>query len=336
MKKLRLLLFSMFVFLAIGILNGCGEGNTDNNDEKKTTFTIGHVEPENGSYQKGLEKFKDLVEEESEGSMEVEIHGNGALGDGDEELVQKVSNGTIDMAPVASPGISSSVPEIGLLTIPYMFEDQDHWEKVMSGDVGDELKDIVEEKGDIKVLDWQIRGVRNYFGNKPVKSPEDLKGVKVRLLDDPAIFDVWKSWGANPTSVPASEQYQALQNKVMDAAEADFINIYTNKYYEVISDISLTEHNILTSVFTMNPSTFDKLSEDEQKIVEEAGIEASEYQWKIDKEQNEEDMKKLEEEGVEINEVNKEEFVNSVDDIRDEFIEDYGLEEIGNEILEQK
>lgn len=345
MKRFIFSMTLIAILFGVGFIYGCSnstggqdeseeaENAKNENVEEKTILVVGHTEPENGSYQGGLEKFKELVEDESGGTIEVQIHANGSLGAGDGELIQKVSSGTIDMTTVAAPGLSQSVPEVGLLSVPYMFEGRDHWEEVIDGEVGDEYIDIIESSTDMKVLGWQIRGVRNYFGNTPINFPEDLKGIKIRLMDDPSIFKIWSSWGANPTSVPASEQYQALQNGVMDAAEADFINIYTNKYHEVTSHISLTEHSVLTSLFIMNQSNFDELSEKQQTAVEKAGIEASKYQREVDRDLNEKYLEQLKEEGVEINEVNKEEFKNSIEDERQEIIEEYELEEMGKKIL---
>jgi tripartite ATP-independent transporter DctP family solute receptor len=304
-------------------------------EQSKITLVAAHVEPTAGAYQAGMEKFKEVVERESNGSIEVEIHPNGALGGNDDELVQKLQTGTVDLITVAPGFLSQAVNEVGLFSAPYLFKDRDHWAKVLNGEVGQEMSDIIESKTDFKVLGFWIRGVRSYFGSKPVETPEDLQGIKIRVQNSPAIIKTWESFGAQPASVAFNELYQALQTGVVDAGENDFTNIYQMKFYEVAPNISLTEHEFLTPAFLMSQQKFDQLTEEQQQAIEKAAIEATKAEVEIDRKLNEESLQKLKEHGTNINKLDKEPFIQKTEEVRNEIAKQLGLEEMIQKIMQE-
>lgn len=339
MKKWGQLFISTTLLLAV-TLQGCSSSPSSQKDVgeagevRKVTLVAAHVEPKEGAYQAGMEKFKEVVEKESNGSIEVQIHSHGALGGNDDELVQKMQTGTVDLIASAPGFLSQSVPEVGLFSLPYLFKDREHWSETLDGDVGKEMSAFIEGKTDFKVLGFWIRGVRSYFGTKPVETPEDLKGIKIRTQSSPANLETWKSFGAQPASVAFNELYQAIQNKVVDAAENDFTNIYQMKFYEVSPYISLTEHEFLTPAFLMSQKKFDQLTDEQKKAVEIASIEATKAQREMDRKLAEESLQKLKENGATINQVEKEKFVQLTEPVRQKIAKNLGLEDMVQKIMQ--
>ncbi|MBZ4655311.1 MAG: transporter substrate-binding protein [Peptococcaceae bacterium] len=339
MRKWGIALLVLLLSLSL-VLAGCG-GSKPAPEAKKPEapktikIVAAHVTPKDGVYQKGMEKFKEIVEKESNGTMTVEIHPNGELGGNEDQLVQKMQTGTVDLI-VASPGfMAQTVKEIDLFSLLYLFKGWDHWAKVMDGEVGQKMTKIVEDKTDFKVLGYWTCGVREYFGSKPVTKPEDLKNMKIRVQNSPAIKDTWVAFGAQPASVAFNELYQALQNKVVDAAENDPVNIFQMKFHEVSPYISLTNHDVATRLFLMSDKKFQSLSDEQKKIIEKAAVEATKEERKVDRQFFDDYLAKLKAAGAKVNEVDTAPFIKATEPIRAKYAKDLGLEDFLKKISEQ-
>lgn len=322
--------------------NSQSDSSLENNDsqqgrtEEKVELVAAHVTAVDTPYDLAMNKFKDIVEEESNGTITVSVHPAGELGGNEDELVQKMSTGTVDLA-VAAPGfMAQTVKEVDFIAVPYLFQDYDHWVNVVDGEVGQELTEIVEEQTQFKVMGYWKAGIRDTFGNKPIEKPSDLEGVKIRVQDSPVINKVWSTFGAQPTGVAFNELYQALQNKVVDAAENDFTNILAMKFHEVAPYISLTEHDVATRFFLMSGDKFESLSDDQKEIIEKAAEEATAYEREVDNELAQESLEELKAGGAEIIEVDKESFIELVQPIQDEVAQGLGLEHLLEKVRELK
>ncbi|WP_181833203.1 TRAP transporter substrate-binding protein [Bacillus taeanensis] len=325
--------------LMISMLAACGSqesATTGSEAEKSVKIIAAHVTDEGSPYQVGMEKFKEVVEAETNGSVTVEIHPNGELGGNEDELVQKMATGSVDVI-VSSPGfMAQTAPEVDFFAMPYMFASYDHWNTVVDSEVGQAVSSKIEEKTDFKVLGYWSAGIRNYYGQKPVEKPADLKNVKVRVQNSPVVKDTWSAFGAQPAHVAWNELYQALQNGVVDAAENDFTNYFLSKQYEVAPKMSLTEHDVATRLFFMTSTKFENLSKEQQEAVIKAGNEASKAEREADLKLGEEYKQKLLDEGVEINEVEKTPFVESTEEIRVQTAEKLGMSELYEKVKETK
>jgi len=231
MKKLLSIPFLILLAFAV-ILTGCGndkatdnDGDTKQPEAEKIKIVAAHnqTSPEN-PYQDGLLAFKEVAESESNGLIEVEVHA-GTLGTDEAELVQKLQLGAADIVLV-SPGFMSQtgIKEIDLLALPYLFDSYDHWEKVIDGEVGEEMADLINENSnnDFKLIGYWSAGVRHYYGKKPLDSIEDLKGMTIRTQTSGVVAEYWQNIGAIPTSVAWGELYQALSQNVVDSAENSY------------------------------------------------------------------------------------------------------------------
>lgn len=328
MKRWVVALFSaVFAVTAAGCAASDSLGESGN-----VKLIAAHVTDEKSPYQLGMETFKEVVEKESGGTIQVEIHPNGQLGGNEDELVQKMASGSVDVT-VAAPGfMAQTIPEMEFFAMPYLFENLEHWGKVVDGDVGEQVAGIIGDKTDFEVLGYWTAGVRNYYGFRPIEKPEDLKGVKIRVQNSPVIKDTWSAYGAQPTHVAWNELYQALQNKVVDASENDFTNIYQSKQHEVAKYLSLTEHDIATRLFMISQQKFESLTEDQQQAILTAAEAATAAEREADIQLADESRAKLEEEGVTINEVDKAPFVEKTKAIRERTAERIGLTELYEQV----
>ncbi|MDD3057567.1 MAG: TRAP transporter substrate-binding protein [Sphaerochaeta sp.] len=310
-----------FVFLLVISLVGSlafANGTSEKASQGPVKIIAAHVNSLESSYQSGMVAFKEELERISNGTMTVEVHANGALGGGEEELVQKMATGTVDVI-VASPNFLAQVePRADIFSLPYLFADTEHWLKTTNGEPGREIAELIDNNTDFKVLGYWMCGVRSYFGTRPVTSKADFAGVKIRVHSSPVVQKSWQALGAQPANVAYNELYQGLQNKVIDAAEQDLGNIYLQKFYEAGKYISLTEHDIATRFFLIGGKKFKTLTDEQQKWVQEAGAYASKIEHEADLALSADSRAKLEKAGAIFNTVDKETFIALTEPVRQE------------------
>lgn len=200
MKRSKLVCLSLSLLVSIGLLAGCGGEKKEAGKASETVLKIGHVEPEDRSTHKALLNFKKKVEERSKGSLKIEIYPNGALG-GDVQLSEAVATGSLDMALPSTSVLTTYNDEFGVLDMPYLFKSSEAAFKALDGDVGKELNGKIASKG-IDILGYSYNGPRSTTSKvKPIVTPEDLKGLKMRVMESPIFIDFYKTLGANPTPI---------------------------------------------------------------------------------------------------------------------------------------
>src|SRR5699024_1747319 len=190
------------------------------------------------------------------------VYSGGQLGE-EGELIDGVNDGTVD-ASIVSPGLMDDYSDLfGIETMPYVFDDWDHADKVLNGEVGEIMKDDLLENSNIRLLGYLHFGFRNLLtteGNE-VKSVEDMEGLDVRSPESWVWTQMFKEWGANPTPVTLGEAYSSVQTGVVDGLENPASVNTDNKYYEVTDNLTLTEHMFGTINFVINNDTYESLSE---------------------------------------------------------------------------
>lgn len=239
---------------------------------------IGPMETAQGQ---GLQKFAELVKERSGGELEVEIYPDGQLGNL-AESVEQVQNGIIDMTTAVPSILAEFVPELQVFGVPFLFRDYDHWTKVVDGEIGAEFSDMTTAKADTVILGYFGGSVRNLVTSKKVEKLEDAAGLKVRLHPTEVLSAAWGSTGIQPTVLAYGEIYNGLQLGVVDGLENEPEWVKRMKFYEQAPYITLTQHEIVTRPFIFSAKTFDRLSEELQKIILEAGAEAAAYEREIE------------------------------------------------------
>ncbi len=221
------------------------------------------------------EQFKKLVEERSGGAIAVELFLGGVMGS-EEEVTESVSIGAVEMQAGGGLPIKTYAPQYYFLDSPYVIKDWDHFQRVFfESPLGEKARALVAEKGNTLYLGVVYRGLRQFTSNKPIKTPDDLKGLKLRLPQLPTWIAVWKEVGALPVPVALPELFSALQTGVADASEGDVTQIYSFHLDEVQKYLSMTGHLVQTGALTINKPFFESLSKEHQDIVLQAGKEAS-------------------------------------------------------------
>lgn len=228
----------------------------------------------------GAQKFADLVSEKSGGKIKVRLFPGGTLG-GDLQTVSALQGGTLDLTVLNSGILAAQVPEFAMLDFPYLFNDTAEAHAVIDGEVGQQLHARLENKGLIGLGYWDL-GFRNLTNSKhPVTRPEDMQGLKVRVIQSPIYLETFKALGANPVPMPFPEVYTGLEQRTVDGQENPFTVILGSKFNEVQKYLSTTSHIYNPQSFVIGQKTWQKLNADEQALIREAAREAQTYQRQV-------------------------------------------------------
>lgn len=245
--------------------------------------------------------------------MEIEIVGNGQLG-GERDLVEGMQLGTIEMASTANMVLSNFDPRFAVLDLPYLITDYETAYRVLDSDVIQDLQDSFAEQSGVRVLAYGQGGFRQVIGNVAVNSLADMHGMKVRVPESDIYIDTFSALGANPTPLAYSETFTALQQGTVDAFEITPAVVLSAGFWEVCSDMNMTNHLFSPNPLMISENLFQSLTEEQQDILTEAAAKAAadQRQWLEDGEAD--TMAQLEEKGMTINYPDLEELQNAVAD----------------------
>jgi len=255
----------------------------------QTTLRLGHVVNESSNHHILASNFAEQLEELSGGNMLVEIFCCGQLGAGEREQIELVQFGEIDVFAGSTGALGGFAPLVNVFDLPFLFNDNDHVDAVIEGEIGRSILDTFED-ADLKGLAFAENGWRNLTNsNRPVADAEDAAGLKLRTMENRVHLDAWSALGVNATPMSWGEVRSALQQGVIDGQENPVNIIYSFALWEVQDYLSMTRHVFSPSVILMGLDTFNSLSEQEQTWVMEAAAYASraERDWIRS---NEEDM----------------------------------------------
>ena len=253
---------------------------------QQITLRMGHDQPVGSMYDEGHKMFKKLLEERSKGRIKADIFPAAQLGS-EVAMVEGLRLGSIDVICANAPNAAAFIPELGLFSVAYLFKDLAHFERVVNDPAfAKRIDEIIAGKNiGIKRIGFYAAGVRNIYSRKgSVAGPDDLKGVKIRVQNNPIEVKVWRAFGAIPTPMNFGEVYQALQSGVLDAAENGLAVIESNKHYEAAKFITQSEHQRNLSALYINEKKLASMPADLQKIVLDAAAEAAVHERKRDAE----------------------------------------------------
>jgi len=326
---------SFILLCLLLVLAACSEGEGSGTEAgEKVEIRIGSHLAADHSVVKTAEKFKELVEEESDGRITVAIHPNGELGD-QKELVENLQLGAIEMTINDAGLLANFVPEVGLLDMPYLFTDYDHVHKTFDSEVGTALQEKMQEKG-IRSLAWFDSAFRNTFLNEKAETLDDLNGVKIRTPEAPSVIETFSSWGAVATPLPWGELYTAMETGIVSGFEGSAESIYSAKMYEVSDYLLKTEHIFTALSLNISDTFYNGLSSEDQKIVSEAALEAGQFGRQLAMDLDEDYFNKLQEEGLEVIEVDKAPFVEAASKIADDYAKTVNAEDLVQQIRDLK
>lgn len=342
MKKFLVLVLSACFLAALAA--GCGsagkqkaapEASQGAKPAAAKVMKIGSVNAKDRSLSKGLYKFAEIVEKETNGAIKVEVYTDGVLGD-DRRTLEGLQMGTIQGTTVSTGPISSFAPEIGVFDLPFLFKDKQTAYKILDGEIGQKLLDRLPNYGFVGLAYWE-NGFRHLSNSKrEVTTLEDIKGLKIRTMESQIHIDIWKALGANPTPMSWSQVYTALEQKVVDGQENPLGNLTANKLYEVQKYVTMTGHVYNASPFLVSKVFWDTLSDKEKEILKKAAIEARDYQRQLNEQEDKDAMKILTEKGMKISELKpgeKEKMREAVMPVYEKYKSQYG-EDLVKQVLE--
>ncbi len=290
--------FTAVILLIAFSLTACSPGTSEEADENQPiTIKLAHVVNEKDGFHVAAVKFKELVEEQSQGNLKIEIYPNATLGD-ERTLIEGMQVGTIDMGVITNGPVANFLPEIAVFEMPFLFASAEEAYKILDGQVG---QNILENLKGINLvgLAYAERGFRNLTNSKtPVRSPADIEGLKIRVMENPVYLDTFNALGANAVPMAWTDALTALQQKTIDGQENPINVIYSYKLNETQDYLTMSKHSYAPAVFLMSKKLFDSLSEDLQDIVKKAAQDAAAHERKDNAEQMAAQLKELEDNGM--------------------------------------
>lgn len=321
MRKNILILFGFVV-----LLTSC-----DNVRETKT-LKLAHGLDVNHSVHKAMLKMGEHLEELSDGKMSVKVYPNQQLGS-ERENLELLQIGSLDMTKVSSGVLENFAPKMKVFGLPFLFRDKDHAFSVLDGEVGKNLLNESEQYW-LKGLVYYDAGSRSFYTKKPVNTPDDLKGQKIRVMESESAMDMVRSLGGSPTPISWGELYTSLQQGVVDGAENNPPSFYLSRHYEVCRYYTLNEHTMLPDVLLISTHTWDRLTSEEQNWVQEAALRSVGYQRELWKQSEQEALEAVKKAGVVIVHPDKEPFFKRVESLHTKYKENPELADLIEKIRE--
>jgi len=260
-KKAILAAFTTAAFLAMSFSSVCAA---------KVIVKYGHVAPPTHSQHYGALAFAKYAAEKSKGEIEVQVFPLGQLG-AERSMAEQVQAGTLQMASITSAVLANFVPEIGIIELPFVYPSREIAYKVLDDkDVKERFGKFCEPKGFIFIgyTENEFRDITN--SKRPIRKPEDLKGLKFRVIESPLMIDTFKTLGTSPTPLPFTEIYNALQQKVIDGQDSPLYTSVLMKFTEVNKFATITNHILTECLTVVNKAFWASLTPDQQKIFREA------------------------------------------------------------------
>ena len=271
-------------------------------DIQERTIRFGHLNNPDHPVSMGVKKFAELVAAKSGGKLTVKEFPSMQLGS---EMQQQsaLQGGIQEMSAPAPTSLAGLVKDFGLLDFPFIVSTFPQADALVDGPVGKMLLAKLPEKGLVGLTFWDL-GFRNVTNSKqPITKAEDLAGLKLRVIPNPVFLETFRTFKANPIPMPFSELYAALETKAVDGQENPYSVILSNKFFEVQKFLSATNHVYATNIILISKRFWDKLSPTEQKIIQDAAVEARDYQRTVSRAAAQKSLADLKAKGMQINEL---------------------------------
>jgi tripartite ATP-independent transporter DctP family solute receptor len=282
-----------------------------------------HVVNEKDAFHVAAEKFKELVEKRSQGALTVNIFPNAKLGD-ERTLLERMKMGIVDAGIITNGPIINFVPSFGVIDLPFLFRDPKHAYKVLDGNIGKKLMADLEAQG-WKGLAFGERGFRNLTNSKhAVKTPADIKGLKIRVMQNPVYVDSFKALGANAVPMAWTEVLTALQQGTVDGQENPLNVIMAFKLFETQKYLSITRHAYAPAPIIMSMTTWKKLTPAQQDIVKKAAQEAADFERAWDNKMEAAWLKDLKAKGMVVTTPDLAAFQKAVKPVYDQYAPKFG------------
>lgn len=264
-----------------------------------TVLKLAHGLSPSHPVHRGIVYMVERVKEKSGGRVQMQIFSDGVLGS-ETENIEQLQRGALAISKVSAASLESFVPEMGVFGLPYLFGDHDHFWRVLTGSAGKAMLSLGDDKG-LHGLCYYDSGSRNFYTvTKPVLTPDDLRGLKIRVQQSRMAMDMVAAFGGAPTPISWGELYTSLQQGVVDGAENNPPSFYTNRHYEVCRYFSMNEHTRVPDLLLVSVKVWQGLSPQIQKWIQEAADESSVYQRKLWQEETDNAIAAIKEKGVQV------------------------------------
>jgi tripartite ATP-independent transporter DctP family solute receptor len=304
--KVALLMLFLFTFFSCGKL------------QDHRTLKLAHGLPTDHPVHKAMEFMAKRCKEISGEKLQIEIYAGGQLGS-EQQCVELLQIGSLAITKVSAAVMESFTDDYKVLGLPYIFRDQEHAFKVFDGEIGQELL-LSTENVWIRGLCFYDAGSRSFYTiDKPIKTPDDLKGMKIRVMKSKTAMDMVQLLGGSPTPISWGELYTALQSGVVDGAENNPPSFYTSHHYEVCKHYSLDEHTSVPDVLIISQHIWNDLNEEERGWLQQAANESVPVQRKLWAESVKKSLEEVQKAGVTIYYPDKAPYQEKVKDVYESY-----------------
>lgn len=320
MKSLK----HVFVFTLATVLLLSNYSCTETSDTR--VIKLAHGLDVTHPVHKAMVFMGERLKEKSAGKMSLDIYPSQQLGS-ERECLELLQIGSLGMTKVSTGVLENFAPQLKVFGLPFLFRDAEHRFAVLEGEIGEKLlSSSIPQR--LKGLTFYDAGSRSFYTKEPVETPEDLEGLKLRVMESQTAMNMVKNLGGSPTPIAWGELYTALQQGVVDGAENNLPSFYLSHHYEVCKYFVVDEHTALPDELLISTLIWNDLSEEEQKWVKEAADESLEFEKKIWHEAEMEALAEIQKAGVEVINPDKEPFRNRVKSMYEQFSEDPDMKEL--------
>lgn len=312
MKKFRRLAALTLALAMVFTLAACGGGNattpggdssgdsSGGSDDTVYTITAGGTVPDEHPISQGMFKFEEVAEELSGGRIQVETYVNNTLG-GSRELVEAVQAGELQMCETSQSMYASFTEELMSVGLPFLFKNRQAAYDFFDSEVGDQISEAICDQTGIRIVGYFENGIRQLTNSRgPIVTPDDMKGLKIRVMESPLYIEMFTEMGANPMPMSFSELYTALQQKTVDGQDNPYAITATNAFYEVQKYMTDLSHTFDITCYSINNEFYQSLPDDLKAVVDEAAAAAVEVNRQQSIEMEEEYIKTIQDGGCEI------------------------------------
>ncbi|MDF7800990.1 TRAP transporter substrate-binding protein [Pontiellaceae bacterium B1224] len=279
--------------------------------QSQMVLKLGHGLDTAHPVHKAMEFMKQRIEELSGGDVTVDIYPSAVLGS-ETQCIEQLQNGSLAMTKTSAAAMENFIPAMSVYSLPYVFRDSDHYWSVLNGPIGKGLLQQGEAKF-LRGLCYYDGGSRNFYTKEtPIRTPDDLKGLKIRVMNSKTAIDMVKAMGGSPTPIAWGELYSALAQGTVDGAENNPPSFTSNKHYEVCKHFTLDGHTRIPDMLLISSKVWNKLDPQVQAWVQQAADESVDFQRQLWQEKTQESLEMAEAEGVTVYEVDTAAFAAKV------------------------
>lgn len=310
-----------FLLLLVVLLSiGCAS------EEDQKVIKLGHGLDVSHPVHKAMVFMGERLKEKSNGKMLLDIYPSQQLGS-ERESLELLQIGSLGMTKVSTGVMENFAPGLKVFGLPFLFRDREHRFEVLESEIGEHFLNASIDKR-LKGLTFYDAGSRSFYSKTPIESPEDLEGLKLRVMESQTAINMVKLLGGSPTPIAWGELYTALQQGIVDGAENNLPSFYLSRHYEVCKYFVLDEHTALPDILVIGTPVWNSLTKQEQIWLKEAAMESSEFQKKIWRDAELEALEEIQKAGVTVTETDKDAFKEEVQPMYEEFKEDPEMKEV--------